>query len=380
MKEVEPLWLERLEGALTELKTIPLWGQVPSFPWELLSEKLESEFELKNVILTPHQTRFLKREELLSGLGKDPHILPLALAPLSEHAFWALSRDTLAKIGALFTSMEMRASALSEGFYLFLALKVANLLNEEQALGDLELHLSDQGHFPEEGALCLDIEISIEKHKFWARLITSQKLQRELIDHFASEKLTVEKLSPNLPLLLHIELGGTTLEMSEWKAVSVGDLLLLDRCSFDPLHQKGTATLTLGSTPLFQLRLKEGEIKILDHAFYQEESYMPHKKHTEENEESPSEDRPLWSTPNGENEAVGKILSSSQIPLTLTVEVARLTLPLEKVMHLKPGNLLDLNIGPAPTVHLTVGGRPVARGELVKIGDSVGVKILGLGE
>lgn len=107
---------------------------------------------------------------------------------------------------------------------------------------------------------------------------------------------------------------------------------------------------------------------------------MPHKKHTEENEESPSEDRPLWSTPNGENEAVGKILSSSQIPLTLTVEVARLTLPLEKVMHLKPGNLLDLNIGPAPTVHLTVGGRPVARGELVKIGDSVGVKILGLGE
>ena len=55
-------------------------------------------------------------------------------------------------------------------------------------------------------------------------------------------------------------------------------------------------------------------------------------------------------------------------------------MPLEKVTQLKPGNVLELGLSPEPVIHLTIGGKRVAKGELVRIGEAFGVKILTLGD
>ena len=60
-------------------------------------------------------------------------------------------------------------------------------------------------------------------------------------------------------------------KFSQWKQISVGDFILLDRCSFDPELQKGTVTLVLEKTPLLRARIKEDGVKIIDYAFYHEE-------------------------------------------------------------------------------------------------------------
>jgi type III secretion system YscQ/HrcQ family protein len=68
------------------------------------------------------------------------------------------------------------------------------------------------------------------------------------------------------------------------------------------------------------------------------------------------------------------------IPFSIVVEVGHLTMSLEKLLALQPGNILETSVRPEQGVYLTVQGKKIAKGELVKIGDVLGVKILNLKE
>jgi flagellar motor switch protein FliN/FliY len=65
-----------------------------------------------------------------------------------------------------------------------------------------------------------------------------------------------------------------------------------------------------------------------------------------------------------------------EIPLNVVVEIARLQMPLKTLMNLQPGNLLDLDIHPENGVDLVVNGNRIAKGELLQIGEKLGVRIL----
>lgn len=62
-------------------------------------------------------------------------------------------------------------------------------------------------------------------------------------------------------------------------------------------------------------------------------------------------------------------------PVTLTVELGRLSLPLSRLADLKPGDVLELNRHGREPVEITSAGRTVARGDLVLIGDELGVRV-----
>ena len=80
-----------------------------------------------------------------------------------------------------------------------------------------------------------------------------------------------------------------------------------------------------------------------------------------------------------DNQTIENLLRKENIPLTLTVEVARVKMDLARLLSLQPGNLLELALRPEQGVSLVVGGKKVATGELVKIGEILGVKILNIG-
>ena len=387
MKEVSPIWIRRVEGAVSRLQEIPLWGYAPAFPWEKVSERLKEMFGAKSLQIRAKQTRFLSSEELFSNLGEDPTLVPLELTPLEGQAFWAMPKSEVEKLTMLFltqegTSKGFVSEPIRNGYVHFLFLKALHILNEEYAFGDLTTQVAPLSGFPE-GALCLDLSIKIGQETLWARVICSETLVEAFNRYFISEKSTLfsGQSAPDLPLPLNLTIGRTALSYASWQKIERGDLLLLDQCSFDPSQEKGSGLLTLNGTPLFDVRIKENEVKILEYAFYQEETPMTRNK--EEGEETlppekSEEDRHLWSSEEGS--PAEKLLSSHEIPLVLTVEVARMTLPLAKVVQLKPGNLLDLKVNPELTVSLTVNGKRVAKGELVKMGESIGVKILALHE
>lgn len=63
------------------------------------------------------------------------------------------------------------------------------------------------------------------------------------------------------------------------------------------------------------------------------------------------------------------------LPVTLIVELGRVGLPLAKLADLKPGDILDLKRNSREPVELTSNGRLIARGELVRVEENIGVRI-----
>ena len=68
-------------------------------------------------------------------------------------------------------------------------------------------------------------------------------------------------------------------------------------------------------------------------------------------------------------------VAPADVPVTLTVELGRINLPLVRVADLKPGDVLELGRRAQEPVELTSGGRLVARGELVQIDNELGVRV-----
>jgi type III secretion system YscQ/HrcQ family protein len=62
-------------------------------------------------------------------------------------------------------------------------------------------------------------------------------------------------------------------------------------------------------------------------------------------------------------------------PVTLTVELGRVNIPLQRVVDLKPGDVLELGRKAREPVELTSGGRLIARGELVQVDTELGVRV-----
>jgi flagellar motor switch/type III secretory pathway protein FliN len=65
----------------------------------------------------------------------------------------------------------------------------------------------------------------------------------------------------------------------------------------------------------------------------------------------------------------------AEAPVTLTVELGRINLPLHRLADLKPGDVLELGRDARDPVELTSGGRLIARGELVQVDTELGVRV-----
>ncbi len=68
-------------------------------------------------------------------------------------------------------------------------------------------------------------------------------------------------------------------------------------------------------------------------------------------------------------------VSPADVPVTLVVELGRISLPVHQVADLKPGDVLALARHAREPVELTSNGRLVARGELVQIDTELGVRV-----
>ncbi len=390
-------WIRKIEDAVALTAAIPLWGYPPPFPWEKFTERLSAAFSFPCKV-DHHNTEWRAQGELTAGLGDRPIVIPVELEPLAGAVYWIMSAEDIAKLTSAALSSQngfkgFTDRRLQEGFYRYLFLQALKEVDELNIYDDFSMHVRESLPLPQQGALCLDIQLTAGKQVLWGRLACPEPFYGAFKTHFAQKRPAEfpSALSQELELSIPLEAGHVSLSLEEWKQVACGDFILLERCSFDPTTHKGTATLVLNKIPLFRARLKPDAVKILDYAFYYEET-MDHtpsdnpedsgelssdEKFTEEGIES---EEHLWSTePKKEGGAMEKVLSGQQITLTLTVEVARLQMSLEKLLQLKPGNTLDLAVKPEQGVQLTVNGKGIAKGELIKLGESLGVKILQIG-
>jgi len=74
-----------------------------------------------------------------------------------------------------------------------------------------------------------------------------------------------------------------------------------------------------------------------------------------------------------------EVISAEKVPIHLSIEVANMKINLDKLLKLKPGNTLELNVMPQQGVSLVANGKCMGKGTLIQIGDVIGVKITKLG-
>lgn len=63
------------------------------------------------------------------------------------------------------------------------------------------------------------------------------------------------------------------------------------------------------------------------------------------------------------------------VPVQVSVELGRKTLPIGDLIHLGPGAVIELGKAAGESLDLLVNGKLVARGEAVVVGEKYGIRI-----
>jgi flagellar motor switch protein FliN/FliY len=165
---------------------------------------------------------------------------------------------------------------------------------------------------------------------------------------------------------MSLKIGSVSLSIQEIKKLKPLGILIPDHISYIPDDQESTGLLMFGSTPLFVTKIVNNQIQIVDSMTHFEESMK-------ENISNPEETL-LKKFDTDTEEAV----SIKEVPLEITVELARFTMPLKELLQLKAGNVLELPHHAEQRISLSLNGKKIGHGELVTLGDLLAIKIIDL--
>jgi flagellar motor switch protein FliN/FliY len=389
-------WIQNVCLAVEEASEVPLFGHPPTFLVEPFLEALKEALELNDLSLEISNQDFIENGSLLHSLGGNPSVLSFALEPLSSHVYLAMSQEDAGLFAMWTLSSAERAFAfqddhLQKGYFLYAMAEVVRCLKKSGNYSDLHIRLGNED-LTQERSFCATIRLSSLNESIFARLIIPQKTQSAIKKHYLSKLPNFYELKSRSGMMIETSLtaGSATLTSIEMHKLQVGDFLILDDCTYHPLTKKGYVQLNVGRFPLVQLKVKESELKVLDYAYKIEgEPIMQEEDNDFPQEASSLDDILEDETPVvdgfelSNDQPVEKIVQStdselfhpSAIPLTLSVEVARLSISLEKLLELQPGNILSTHLCVESGVKLCLAGRPIAKGELMNLGDMLGVKI-----
>lgn len=417
-------WLRHVPQSLFEIEDAPFFGHPPPFPWEQFAAIFAKIFQLEEAKFIPSAWQARAAEDLYEGLGSNPAPHFMDLAPLKGTFCFVMAEEEVQRLVNFFLLGDANASTLidsdyQQGFYQFLALEVFNIFSKLQYAKDVVPHLIESTNLPSKPCVCQDIIIELRGQTFMGRLIVSDELRHSWKERFTQNSLTVAVPS-EIQVIVQLEAGNVTLSKAEWDKIEVGDFLFLDQCSLEDQGEKGRVIMTLYNKPLYRAKIKDGQLKILESPFFhevqaemsplptQEESTLSDSTFDEEftdfedeftdldhettvhdvpparaEAQAPPPERvsaqketPAASVAEATKASSGAPLNINDIPLTIVIEVGRIQISLQKLMELQPGNLLDLDIHPEKGVDLVFNGNVIGKGELLKLGDSLGVRIL----
>ena len=381
-------WIKQIEASILESKQLPMWGSFPGFPWEEFSNSLSNHFGLKELKLSRGAAEWRMESETFSGMGSSPLQLNIEMTPLKGSLSLVFPLEDFQRLSSWMIDPkagkeEFSDPFLQKGFFRYLAVETLHLIDTMHLFKKIKPKLVDMP-LSGEKAYCIDIALEKEEESVWGRLVCPPLFHKAFQDHYAGEC----SLSDWAPIYQEIDVeasitaGRVSLNQKSWNALSKGGFLILDYCSFSPALQRGTFQLKVNDAPLFQIKLKEDRIKILDYALYHEESQMNDETSREIEQEPSSNGEP---PKKGEDDLsfgradAKEVIEPSQVPIHLSVEVASMKINLDQLLKLKPGNVLETSLTAQQSVNLIANGRCMAKGHLIQIGDVIGVKITQIG-
>lgn len=406
-------WVENIQEILKDLDQKPQFGLPIAFPWDDFGQSLNEIFG-KEIKVSAENMRWVNREELTLGIGQNLHIQPIVFSPLEPKLFWVTSSQDIQSLCANLLNLSIEDallldSSMLNGFLQFISLETLNLVDRLQFTDGLAPRLGHvdtiDAFYQLEQAFRIDIKVEVEANTHWFYIFISKEFREAWKSYFArhtEHAVDVEK-ARKISVEVAMQIADCELNYKEWQQVQEGDFVILDRCMYDPVEKTGRLLLTLNGKPIFRGKIKEEGIKILEYPLYEEEGGSVAKEFDddlfsdddddkddfdeEDNEESSNEEMSLPEEEQSDNDLFEltqdtpketKKLSIEDIPLQLTIEVGRVKMSALELMNLQPGNLIEMSVSPQQGVDLVLNGKKVGRGELIKMGEILGVRILNI--
>lgn len=380
-------WVKRIESALADLDETPLLASSFAFDWDFLTRDLMHKLQCEKMHISGGQMKWLAKDELNKGMSGKVISLPFTVSPIAGEVFWVMPEEDVLKLTAwLLTKKQpngLSSEILQEGFYHYLLLETLDSMQKLQFYQHFSIKLNAEAKMADEPSLCLDVQITLPQGSVWGRLVLTPAFRKSWQEYFKKINpypFSVE-LAQKYTVSLRVKIGSVSLPQKTYLGLHAGDFVVLDQATFDPKTYLGTGILYLEKFPLFQGTIKNHKCEIGQLVSYQEEEgNMEGKKPSRaaKNEEFILDENESAAPPS--ESASEETFSLKEVPVSLTVEIARIQMSLEKLMKLEPGNFLDMPVHPDDTVSLSVNGKKVGRAELVYLGDALGVRILELGK
>ncbi len=377
MNALKDLFLKKIDEAIFLHDEIPLL-RGESFDLKAFSEALQKELGWKEFEISFQKMAWEKTENIFQVFGENPFQLCLSLTPLIGSFYWIIGQNELDEIITGAFSEETKEKNLSvslkEGFSRYLAIRALNLLQKQKSLfHGLNFKIIEHAKIQSKNALCIDFKITINQKTVFSRLALTPDFRISWNQHQNSKpSLFFSSMKKNLQLPLSFILAETTFKASELETIQKGDFLLLDKIYFDPKTNVDRVKVQLYSIPLFQVKLKKEKMEIID--FAQLEEHIMTEPQDNPTPEASAEPETKVKVPQKP-----KAVSIKDLPLTLTVELAKIQMPLSEMTALQPGNCLELPSSVEEGVDLCVNGKKIAKGELTHVGEKLGVRILEIG-
>ncbi|MCH9608599.1 MAG: hypothetical protein S4CHLAM45_11770 [Chlamydiales bacterium] len=369
-------WLNRIDEALVALDEKPQFALPSPFPLEEVEALFRKLFDHQELSLKFHQKGWFASEKLWDGLGEQLCPLMIEMTPLEEPLYFVLSEQDLAELmcdllGGESASAPFYDRALASGFYHYLALEILQTIEEVKFAHPLSPRIGPtpkeiQGAIGKTPCFVIDTSMELSKRTVWGRLLIPAPFRQTFKAHFASSPshAICEEAKQKIPVTLTFEVGHTELNQKEYESLAKGKYVILDRCSFNPDGGKGSVTVLLGETPLFRGKFKKEGIELVEYPHYEEIG------------ERMEEEDEIGEEISSEEEQTS--VSVEDLPVHLKVEVGKVRMTLQELGNLNPGNLIELNVTPEQGVDLVVSGKKVGRGELIRIGETLGVRIISI--
>lgn len=399
-------WLKNLPKELLPASESPLFGMDKLIDLPRFGQKLEKALKLNRLEITLSPFELKEYSKAVSEPERASKIF-FELSPLRDKIAVLYSEASLQGLLEFFVNKSFRHhlvdKELKEGFEHFLFMEVMDAFQSALEVKEVSpIYRGKEGAILNQPQWMSLITFKWEGGAFSAHLLFPDSMREEWKNFFEERQLVPSKtLYSSLFLDVHVEIGKTALKKEEWKKVKVGDYVVLDSCQFIPSEDKGRALLTVNGIPAFRAKIKNGTLKILEtpqfneigtsmsmppkhdeSAFEDSETLEEDLTEHEETEEYFDEEETESHEAGSNDQALSyetvsqKPFRADDIPLNIVVEAGRFRMTAEKLSALEPGTVVDLHIRPEEGVDLVVNGMTIAKGELLKIGDTLGVRIL----
>jgi len=220
--------------------------------------------------------------------------------------------------------------------------------------------------FPDPSVVALEARVETPVGAGWARLLAPDRARLWLPrPHAAPALLAHAARLCDARVHLRMEVGRTRLPRAEFARLERGDVVLFDEFGPRPPFG-GPLQLKLGRGG-FRADLGGDGLTILAH-FH---TGAPAMSDLDDDDLAPPAPAPDAAT----TDALLR-----ELPVEVVCELGRVTMTGRELLELRPGAVLPVGRPLAGPVDLTVGGRIVARGELVDVEGEIGVRILQVNE